>query len=437
MFRYYLRLALLSYKRNPILSSLMVLAIAMGIGACMTTITVNYIMSSDPIPQKSEQLFYVQLDSWDPNSPAREPNDPPDQVTWTDATNLMKAKQAFRQSAMARSGGVVEPENGDSKPFMTDIRLAYSDFFAMFDVPFQYGSGWDSQSDDNRDMVVVISRAMNDQLFGGENSVGKTVRLAGHNFRVVGVLKEWRLVPRFYDVTTGAFDNTEDFYMPMPLKESLELTSNGNVNCWKRPAEDGFLGFLYSECVNFQMWVELRDDAEKQAYMAFLNSYADEQRALGRFERPNNNRLSNVMEWMAYNNVVADDAEIMLWLSLMFLLVCLLNTIGLLLAKFSGKAGEISLRRAVGASRRDVFMQHLVETGLIGVIGGIAGLGLAMLGLSGIGVLYGDLANDLTSMDPKLVAIALGLALVSSILAGLYPTWRSTRVAPASQLKSQ
>ena len=437
MFRYYLRLALLSYKRNPILSSLMVLAIAMGIGACMTTITVNYIMSSDPIPQKSEQLFYVQLDSWDPNSPAREPNDPPDQVTWTDATNLMKAKQAFRQSAMARSGGVVEPKNGDSKPFMTDIRLAYSDFFAMFDVPFQYGSGWDSQSDDNRDMVVVISRAMNDQLFGGENSVGKTVRLAGHNFRVVGVLKEWRLVPRFYDVTTGAFDNTEDFYMPMPLKESLELTSNGNVNCWKRPAEDGFLGFLYSECVNFQMWVELRDDAEKQAYMAFLNSYADEQRALGRFERPNNNRLSNVMEWMAYNNVVADDAEIMLWLSLMFLLVCLLNTIGLLLAKFSGKAGEISLRRAVGASRRDVFMQHLVETGLIGVIGGIAGLGLAMLGLSGIGVLYGDLANDLTSMDPKLVAIALGLALVSSILAGLYPTWRSTRVAPASQLKSQ
>ena len=437
MFRYYLRLALLSYKRNPILSSLMVLAIAMGIGACMTTITVNYIMSSDPIPQKSEQLFYVQLDSWDPNSPAREPNDPPDQVTWTDATNLMKAKQAFRQSAMARSGGVVEPKNGDSKPFMTDIRLAYSDFFAMFDVPFQYGSGWDSQSDDNRDMVVVISRAMNDQLFGGENSVGKTVRLAGHNFLVVGVLKEWRLVPRFYDVTTGAFDNTEDFYMPMPLKESLELTSNGNVNCWKRPAEDGFLGFLYSECVNFQMWVELRDDAEKQAYMAFLNSYADEQRALGRFERPNNNRLSNVMEWMAYNNVVADDAEIMLWLSLMFLLVCLLNTIGLLLAKFSGKAGEISLRRAVGASRRDVFMQHLVETGLIGVIGGIAGLGLAMLGLSGIGVLYGDLANDLTSMDPKLVAIALGLALVSSILAGLYPTWRSTRVAPASQLKSQ
>ncbi|MFC7001753.1 ABC transporter permease [Pseudobowmanella zhangzhouensis] len=428
MFRYYLRLALLSYKRNPILSSLMVLAIAMGIGACMTTITVNYIMSSDPIPQKSEQLFYVQLDSWDPNSPAREPNDPPDQVTWTDATNLMKAKQAFRQSAMARSGGVVEPENGDSKPFMTDIRLAYSDFFAMFNVPFQYGSGWDSQSDDNRDMVVVISRAMNDQLFGGENSVGKTVRLAGHNFRVVGVLKEWRLVPRFYDVTTGAFDNTEDFYMPMPLKESLELTSNGNVNCWKRPAEDGFLGFLYSECVNFQMWVELRDDAEKQAYMAFLNSYADEQRALGRFERPNNNRLSNVMEWMAYNNVVADDAEIMLWLSLMFLLVCLLNTIGLLLAKFSGKAGEISLRRAVGASRRDVFMQHLVETGLIGVIGGIAGLGLAMLGLSGIGVLYGDLANDLTSMDPKLVAIALGLALVSSILVtftppGAVPVW--------------
>ncbi|MFT6993195.1 MAG: putative ABC transport system permease protein, partial [Paraglaciecola sp.] len=53
MFGYYIKLALKSVKRNPILSLLMITAIALGIGASMTTITVNYLMSADPIPHKS------------------------------------------------------------------------------------------------------------------------------------------------------------------------------------------------------------------------------------------------------------------------------------------------------------------------------------------------------------------------------------------------
>jgi putative ABC transport system permease protein len=66
MFSYYLKLGWLSIRRNPLLSILMIAAIAIGIGASMTTVTVNYIMSGNPIPQKSDQLFYVQLDNWDP-----------------------------------------------------------------------------------------------------------------------------------------------------------------------------------------------------------------------------------------------------------------------------------------------------------------------------------------------------------------------------------
>ncbi|HAD47619.1 MAG TPA: ABC transporter substrate-binding protein, partial [Idiomarina sp.] len=75
MFFYYCRLAWLSIRRNPVLSTLMMAAIALGIGAAMTTLTINYLMSANPIPGKSEQLFYVQLDSWDPNQPYAEPNE--------------------------------------------------------------------------------------------------------------------------------------------------------------------------------------------------------------------------------------------------------------------------------------------------------------------------------------------------------------------------
>ena len=51
MFHYYLKLAILSIRKNPVLSALMVAAIAIGIGACMTVITVHYVMSGNPIPR--------------------------------------------------------------------------------------------------------------------------------------------------------------------------------------------------------------------------------------------------------------------------------------------------------------------------------------------------------------------------------------------------
>ncbi|MFT4677535.1 MAG: putative ABC transport system permease protein [Patiriisocius sp.] len=437
MFGYYLKLASISIRRNPVLTGLMVLAIALGIGACMTTITVNYVMSSDPIPHKSEQLYYVQVDSWDPNSPYTDDGDPPDQITWTEATNFMKDKKAFRQTAIASSGGVIVPPGQDSKPFMATLRITYADFFPMFDLPFLYGSGWPASADDNHEFVVVLSRKTNEEVFGGEDSVGRALNIEGREFRVVGVLDEYFPVPLFYDLSTGAFDTPEDVYLPFVLKEDLELSANGNVNCWKSPEGEGFTAFLQSECVNYQMWVELPSQSEKREYEDYLYNYVTEQKSLGRFERPLDNRLSNVMEWMEDQEVVEDDAQILLWLSFMFLAVCLLNTIGLLLSKFVSKSAEIGLRRAVGASRQDLFTQHLVETGVIGIVGGFLGLGLALLGLEGVKMLYADLPDKLVQLDTTMVIVALLLALVSSIAAGLYPTWKACNIAPASQLKSQ
>ena len=436
MLNYYLRLGFASMRRNYILSSLMVIAIALGIGASVSVVTVNYLMSSNPIPDKSDQLFYVQLDSWSPHQPAREPNEPPDQVTWRDATNLMQAKGAFKQTAIASSGAVIEPEDKDIRPFMASIRLSFTDFFSMFEPPFLYGSQWSEADDTDRNYVVILSKEINERIFGGENSVGRSVKIKDAQFQVVGVLDDWQPVPKFFDVTTNAFDSVEDVFMPFYMKQELELNNGGNTNCWKSPEGEGFQAFLNSECVNYQFWAELRNDSEKQDYMTFLNNYVEEQKVLGRFERTVNNRLSDVMEWMENEEVVADDAQIMLWMAFMFLFVCLVNTVGLLLSKFSGKASEIALRRAIGASRGDIFYQHIVETICIGLLGGLLGLVLAFAGLEGIKMLYGEFMQNLVKLDLTMVALAFLLALLSSVLAGLYPTWRACSVAPAAQLKS-
>lgn len=435
MFSYYVKLARLSSKRTWGMSLLMILAIALGIGAAMTTLTVNYLMSADPIPHKSQQLYYVQLDSWDPHQPYDDDGSPPTQVTFRDGMFLLNAHKASRQVLTTGVVGVIEPSQG-TLPFQALGRVASADFFSMFAVPFLYGSGWDERADTQKERVVVLSQALNERLFGGQDSTGHTLRLAGKDFRVIGVIKSWHPNPRYYDISTGAFQDTEEFFAPIGLITEQILQQSGNNNCWK-PTESGFKAYLDSECVWLQFWAELPTSADVAAYQSFLDGYADEQHALGRFARTRNNKLSDVMQWLEQQHVVSEDASMMLAMALMFLVVCLLNTVGLLLAKFLSKAGEIGVRQALGASRRDLFVQHLIEAACIGLCGGLLGLLLAYLGLEAVKQLYGDWMKPLAQLDLTMIATAISLAIIASILAGLYPTWRACQVQPSQQLKSQ
>src|SRR5690606_16408572 len=99
MFAYYFDLALRSFRRNKVLTALMVLAIALGIGASMTTLTIFHVLSGDPLPQKSDQLFFVQLDAanMDGYNPGEEPEE---QVTRFDAEELLRQKRGDRQAMM-------------------------------------------------------------------------------------------------------------------------------------------------------------------------------------------------------------------------------------------------------------------------------------------------------------------------------------------------
>ena len=84
-----------------------------------------------------------------------------------------------------------------------------------------------------------------------------------------------------------------------------------------------------------------------------------------------------------------------------------------------------------------LFVQHLIESALIGVGGGLVGLFLAWLGLKGIVSLFGDDVKHLAHLDLNMIAASIGLAIISALLAGLYPTWRACNIQPAVQLKTQ
>ena len=439
MFRYYLKLGALSIRANPALSGLMVAAIAIGIGACMTMVTVRHVMSGNPIAYKNDVLYHVQVDSWNPADPYEDPDKPPEQMTYLDAKALYDAGKAFRQVISYKTSRVIQPEGEDARPFQLDVRATTSDFFPMFDVPFAYGAAWDHTSDQAEERVTVLSWELNQQLFGGEDPVGRMLTINGDPYRITGVLDDWTPVPKFYDVNNNPYEEPEQLYLPFSLAVANMFNRAGNTSCWKPIAEGGFETFLASECIWIQMWVELNDASEKQDYLQFLDAYAEEQKALGRLPRPLNNRLNNPEEWMADREVVDDNVNVLLSLAALFLLVCLLNTIGLLLAKVMRRARDISLRRALGASKSTLFTQYIIEAGLIGAAGGLLGVVATWFGLRGIENLYAeyDFIQHLVRMDWSMVLLAVVLAVASALAAALYPTWRACNIPPASQLRIQ
>lgn len=439
MFRYYLKLGILSIRANPALSALMVAAIAIGIGACMSIVTVRHVMSDNPIAHKNDVLYHVQLDNWNPDDPYDEPNEPPEQVTYLDATALHQAGRALRQTISFKSERVIQPDAEDARPFQEVVRATTADFFPMFDVPFAYGGGWDAGADRTEERVVVLSEEMNQRLFGGENSVGRMITMNKEPYRVVGVLEEWRPVPTFYDLNNNPYQGAEHIYLPFSLAVAGEWGSSGNNSCWK-PTEDGsYQAYLASECIWIQMWVELASPSEKDNYLQFLDDYVEQQKALGRFPRDLNNRLSTPAEWLINREVVDDTVSVLLSLAVLFLVVCLLNTIGLMLAKVMRRTNDISLRRALGASKSALFTQYVIEASMIGVAGGIAGIGMTWLGLRGIENVFSeyDFVAYLVKMDWTMVLAAVLLAVVSTLAAAFYPTWRACSLSPATTLRIQ
>jgi putative ABC transport system permease protein len=434
MFTYYLVLALRSFKRSRALTALMVLAVALGIGASMTTLTVLHVLSGDPLPDRSSQLYYPQIDPQDARG-MMSGKKPPAQLTYVDGMNLLHAHRANHQALMKGGAVPIQPADSTLDPFYVEARYTTSDFFAMFGAPFLYGHGWSSADDDARVRDVVITRKLDDRLFNGANSVGRTLQMAGTSFRIVGVLDDWRPNPHFYDLTTGTYDYFEQVFLPLQTALDLHASINGSNDCWANGT--GGVGGTYpsAACVWLQFWVQLDSPAQVAAYKQFLVHYSEEQKALGRFVRAPNVRLPNVMQWLDYNRVVPDDVRLQTGLAFGFLMVCLVNTVGLMLAKFMRRSGELSVRRALGASKRALFSQLLMESGVIGLAGGIAGLLLALIGLWLVRHRPSDYAA-MAHLDPMMLLTTFALAIAATVLAGLLPAWRACHVAPALQLKS-
>lgn len=439
MLLYNLRLAWKSIQRHPVLSGLIILGIALGVGVATTFITVYHVLARDPLPGRSDRLYYVRMNTWGGSSSL--PEGVPIKITYRDAKAVAASDIPVRQTSTAKVELVVRPavRGREARPFRQDGRLANADFFEMFGAPFEYGSAWSREADRKPEAVMVIGAALNDRLFGGENSVGRTVRLENQDFRVVGVLAPWRPSVRPYDMWENPVGRVpEEIFIPFEWVSVLELRNADSTMTWDdEPSQDQPFSerLQASERLWVQHWVELPDVARREAFYSFLTAYAAEQHRLGRFPLTREVRVTPLLGLMEENGVVPPQAKVLALISLLFLAVASVNLIGLFLGKFLARAPVVGVRRALGASRRAIFLQHLVECELIALAGGVAGIVLALGTLAFINQTLRDFATF--RLDASMIAAAVLLSLMAGAIAGIYPAWRICAIPPARHLKNQ
>ena len=187
--------------------------------------------------------------------------------------------------------------------------------------------------------------------------------------------------------------------------------------------------------------MELPTRADVARYRDYLRNDAAEQQRPGRFAWPPNVRLSNVRQWlsvplMPLMPVVPKASALSMIVPVSFLLICLVDVVALILARFMRRAPEIGAHRALGASRGAIYRQFLVEATAIGLAGGVLGLWLTARGMSGIGWVFELEVARLAQLDASLLLLTVLVAVLTTLIAALYPAWRAAQVQPAWQLKS-
>jgi putative ABC transport system permease protein len=170
-------------------------------------------------------------------------------------------------------------------------------------------------------------------------------------------------------------------------------------------------------------------------YRTYLNHYLQQQKDLASFGRSQQAQLLDVPQWLTLQNVIPDNVRLNVWLAGSFLLLCMVNVTGLLAAKFMRRSAEVGIRRALGAPRRAVMLQHMIEAGAVCMLGGVLAWPLTLLGLALLRMQEQGF-TDLARLDVSMFGALFVLATLVGVLVGFLPAWLVSMVQPGLQVKS-
>jgi putative ABC transport system permease protein len=429
-FRYYLKVSWVSIKRAPLPYALTIFILSLGLGVFFANATFYYQLNSDPLPHKSDKLFFPMtlMVPWDECTDCS----PPPVLSYSNVQKLSQTDIPSAKAGMYSADGYLRLDTKQA-PTPVSIRITQPDFFKMFEVPLLHGSIW---ADDKARFELILSKQTAEKMFGRSDVVGEKIQLDDRFFTVIGVLDDWQMLPRLYDANNYNYlSDAEQVYMPLESGYDLNYMSNTMSRTfddtdYRQLATQGRSGALHQ----LQFWVQLDTEAQQQAYRQFMsNLVADEQKA-GRHKPTPNNQLVPMSNIVSYFGLESDDIKAFALVTLLFLVVCLFNASHLSLNRYISNQYEFSLRRALGASRGQLQQQMLADVLLMATFCCVGGLLIAWGGVTLLNFLWP--ANSLFGRwDLTLLLLLLVITFTTSYLVTLYPSLRASFGGLNQQLK--
>ncbi|HEY7375269.1 MAG TPA: FtsX-like permease family protein [Polyangia bacterium] len=307
-------------------------------------------------------------------------------------------------------------------PEQLPVRFCDPDIFDMFNIEFRYGGpftgvlGW--RGGPLAAAEVVLSDVLNRRLYGGADSVGRMIRIAGRDFRIVGVTRQRPGKLNVWDFGVSPA-NVSNLMLPFAFADELRPVP---VTSWPPIVPDvGWRAMAESASGITEFWVRL-PPGEARARFAAAATAVDPRLSLRsadeialRFSKP------------------PAPFRVFVILTLVVLEVSVINLMRMLLAKATSRAAEIGIHRALGAGRNTIFARQLLEGVAVSMAGSVLGLVLALPTIAMFDRLVPDTPVRL-AVTPAIVCTVLLVCLLAGLVSGVYPAWRIASTAPTRYL---
>ncbi|TMP33646.1 ABC transporter permease [Pseudoalteromonas rubra] len=447
------QLAWRGLKQKRKLTLLMVINLAIGITLLLTMGTIVTRSGHSPIDERADRIYHVSLNFMDPDYENRSPFSVPP-LTYQDAQSLYADwanHNSVRLSLNYTTSFVIDLPDRSVRPVTAEASAADARYFDLLQVPFIYGEPWRADMDNTA--VIVLDKKANDLLFGGENSIGQQVVINNRQLEVVGVMDMSAYLRRFQNMRFRGRVN-DMAVIPLGYAHANNIARTGYMPCRtkdevlrSRYRRDDVQGLKGAECGYLHAWAEFDSQNLEQNHAEltlWLRNYAEQQVTQGRFGHAEPFYLSKLA---TLNDRMSDNLyweQIYLKFAYLLFAICLINTIGILLAKNQSRAKLVSLYRALGANKLYILKIQLLELSMLSGAAIALGLLLAQFGLVAmfhLALYQADYLADaeqvrrMYSMDiPFALQAAMGI-FIAIFTAGLYPIIKASHTAPAAQLR--
>ena len=398
-----LRHALRIFRRDGAsfsLTAVIALAVAIGANTAIFSLVNTVLLKPPPFP-KAERIVMLQTKTpqggFEGASPAKFAH-------WAQQTSVLEDVSAF-------GGGIENWTNGQLPQQLRSERVS-SAYFRLFGVPMLLGRGFNAQEDvPHAAPVVVIGEALWRGRFASDpNIIGKTMVLEGAPHVITGVV-------------SSRFD-FQDFGPAPEVWVPFQLDPNSH--------DQGHY-FLAAG--------RLKDGVTLQQAKSELDASA----AVYRTKFPDALERGQSFDAATLKDSLVRGAERSIWVLAaavgFVLLIACANVANLLLARAEVRKRELAIRAALGAGRLTIVRQMLTESLLLASAGAVLGLIVGMVGIRALlavntaGLPRVGIKGDLVALDWRVLVFTVGITLVTTLIFGLLPAWRSARTDLSSTIK--